>query len=239
MSMVSRWRNVGTSGRVPKNMRKAGLALLLLTTALPAAAGEVRHTFQSSVARGEVRRVVIDVPAADVDIRNNAGDKLAVSGWISRDPDSDRNRDKEQRIVDDTSIAIEVKNDEATVRRHFGPRAQSWRAGMFSSYHVTVEVPPGMSLDVQTQYGDITIEGSFGDIDVDLRAGDIDVRIPKKDVRQLNASARVGEVRTKLGDEIVQREGVFPGKTRYENPEGRTIVNVHVTAGDVNVILTP
>ncbi len=220
-------------------MRKASLALLLLAAALPAAADQVRHTFQSSVPRGEVRRVVIDVPAGDVDIRNNASGKLAVSGWVSRDPDSDRNRDKEQRIVDDTSIVIEVKNDEATVRRHFGPQAQSWRAGMFSDYRVTVEVPPGMDVDVQTQYGDVTIDGSFGDIDVDLRAGDVDVHIPKKDVRQLNASARVGDVRTKFGEEIVQREGVFPGKTRYVNPQGRTIVNVHVTAGDVNVVLTP
>ncbi len=221
-------------------MRKTTLALIfLLATALPAAAEQVRHTFQSSVARGDVQRVIIDVPAADVGIRNGAGDKLAVSGWVSRDPDSDRNRDKEQRIVDDTSVVIEVKNGEATVRRQFGPQAQSWRAGMFSNYHVTVEVPRGLNIDVQTRYGDVTIEGSFGDIDVDLRAGDIDVRIPKKDVRQLNASARIGDVRTRIGDEIVQREGVFPGKTRYANPEGRTIVNVHVTAGDVNVDLTP
>lgn len=217
-------------------MRRLTFALLLI--ALPASADQVRHTFQSAIPRGEVRRIVIDVPAGDVDIRNNTAGKLAVSGWVSRDPDSDRNRDKEQRIVNDTSVVIEVKNGEATVKRHFGPEAQTWRASMFSSYHVTVEVPRGVDVDVLTQYGDVTIEGSFGDIDVDLRAGDVDVRIPKKDVRQLNASARVGDVRAKLGDEVVQREGVFPGKTRYENPNGKTIVNVHVTAGDVNVDLT-
>ncbi|HSP34184.1 MAG TPA: hypothetical protein VLU46_07715, partial [Thermoanaerobaculia bacterium] len=71
-----------------------------------------------------------------------------------------------------------------------------------------------------------------------LRAGDIDVRLPKKDVRVLNASAAVGPVRTKIGDDIVEHEGVFPGDTKYRNENGRTIVNVHATAGDVRVNLT-
>lgn len=219
-------------------MRRASLAVFVLLMALPALARQVRHDFRSSVARGEVRRVVIDVPAADVDVRNSSGDTIAVSGWVSRDPDSDANRDKEQRIVDDTSVEISISKDEATIKRRFGPQAQSWRAGMFSSYRLTVEVPRGMDLDVQTHYGDISIDGSFGDVDAGLRAGDINVRMPKKDVRQLNASARVGTVRAKFGDEIVDREGILPGKTRYVNPAGRSIVNVHVTAGDVNVNLT-
>lgn len=220
-----------------RTMRRALIAVVLATTALPAAADSVRHHFESSVARGGVRRIVIDLPAADVDIRNGANDRLSVSGYISRDPDSDRNRAKEQRIVDDTSIDIEVHDNEAVVRRRFGPDAQGWRAGMFSNYHVVVEIPRGIDIDVQTKYGDLTIDGSFGDIDVDMRAGDITVRLPKKDVRQLNASARVGDVHARLGDESIEHEG-FPGNTRYANPAGKTIVNVHVTAGDMNVTLT-
>lgn len=218
-------------------MRRALIAVVLVA-ALPAAADSVRHRFESSVARGAVRRVVIDVPAGDVDIRNGASGRLIVSGYVSRDPDTDRNRGKEQRIVDDTSVEIAVRNDEAVVRRHFGPGAQGFRAGMFSNYHLIVEVPRGIDVDVQTKYGDLTIDGSFGDIDVDMRAGDVTVRLPKKDVRQLNASARVGDVHARFGDEVVEREGVFPGTTRYANPSGKTIVNVHVTAGDLNVTLT-
>ncbi|HEX9162124.1 MAG TPA: hypothetical protein VF980_10500, partial [Thermoanaerobaculia bacterium] len=134
-------------------------------------------------------------------------------------------------------VEIYVSRDEAVVRRHFGPEARGWRGSMFSNYHVNVELPAGTDIEVGTRFGDLTIEGSFGDIDVDLRAGDVNVRIPKKDVRELNASARVGEVRAKLGDEVVSREGVFPGKTRYVNRSGRTVVNLHVTAGDLNVDL--
>lgn len=217
-------------------MRRA-IPILLLFAAFPAAADHVRHSFQSSVPRSQVRRVVIDIPAGDIDVRNGTPDRLSVSGWVSRDPDSDRNREKEQRIVDDTSVEIYVSNEEAVVRRRFGPEAQGWRGSMFSGYHVRVEVPSGTAVDIQTHFGDVSIEGSFGDIDVDLRAGDIDVRIPKKDVRELNASARIGDVRARLGDDIIEREGIFPGTTKYRNAKGKTIVNVHATAGDVKVDL--
>lgn len=219
-------------------MRKALVFAAAVLIGSPAAADAVKHNFQSSVERGDVRRVVIDIPAGDVDVRNGANDRIAISGWVSRDPDSERNREKEQRIADDTSVEISIKKDEATVRRHFGPQAQGWRAGMFTNYHVTVEVPRGVDVDVLTKYGDVTAEGSFGDLDIDLRAGDINVRMPKKEIRQLNASARVGDVHARFGDDVVQREGVFTGTTRYANPNGKTVVNVHVTAGDVNVTLT-
>src|SRR5713226_10638110 len=98
------------------SMRRA-IPILLLLVAFPAAAERVRHSFESSVPRGQVRRVVIDIPAGDVDVRNGAADRLTVSGWVSREPDSDRNRAKEQRIVNDTTVEIYVSNEEAIVRR--------------------------------------------------------------------------------------------------------------------------
>jgi len=224
-------------GVVPLVMRRA-LLLLLCLVAVPAFAEKVRHSFESSVPRGHVRRVVVDIPAGDIEIRNGAPDRLSVSGFVAREPDTDRSRAKEQRVVDDTTVEIHTNNDEAVVKRHFGSEASNWRGSMFSDYRVTLEVPPGTHLDLRTRFGDVTIDGSFGDIDVDLRAGDIDLRTPRKDVRQLNASARVGTVRTKIGDELMEHEGVFPGDTKYRNENGRTIVNVHATAGDVRVTLT-
>jgi hypothetical protein len=198
---------------------------------------KVRHQFESSIPRGNVRRVVVDIPAGDITIRNGAADRLAVSGYVSREPDSPRSREKEQRIVNDTTVEIYASNDEAIVRRRFGPEADSFRGEMFSAYRVRLELPPGIAVDVRTRYGDISIDGNFGDIDVDLRAGDVDVRLPQAAVRELEASCRVGEVRTKIGDEITEREGLFPGKTRYSNPNGKSIVNVHVTAGEIWITL--
>jgi hypothetical protein len=219
-------------------MRAAiGSALLLLaTTAL--ADERVVNRFQASAARGTAKRVIVDIPSGDITIRNGQGDRLVVSGTASREPDGPRSRDKEQRIVSDTSMEIVVRSDEATVRRKFGPNAQGFRAQSFTDYLVVIDVPPGLHLDVKTNAGEVTIEGSFGDIDVDLRAGEIDVRLPRRDVRELRASCRIGEVRTNIGNEIVEREGIFPGRTRYLNPEGRSFVTLHTTVGEVNVELT-
>ncbi len=211
---------------------------LCLTATTLSAEPKVRHAFESSIPRGGVQRVIVDIPAGDITIRNSPPERLTVSGEVTREPDSPGSRDREQRIVNDTSVEIYASKEEAIVRRRFGPEADSWRGSMFSDYYVTLALPPGVSIEVRTRYGDVSIEGSFGDIDVDLRAGDIDLRMPQREVRQLEASCRVGEVHTKIGDEIIEREGLFPGKTRYVNPNGKSIVTLHVTAGEVRATLT-
>jgi len=213
------------------------VAALSLAAVTASAEPRVRHSFETSIPRGTVQRVVVDIPTGDIHIRNGVADRLAVSGFVMREPDGPSSREREQRIVDDTSVEIYASNNEAVVRRRFGPEADSWRGGMFSDYRVTIEVPPGLAIELQTRYGDVSVEGSFGDIDIDLRAGEIDLRIPQRDVRQLIASCRVGEVHTKIGDQIIEREGLFPGKTRYSNPAGKSIVNVHVTAGEIRATL--
>jgi hypothetical protein len=218
-------------------MRALTAVALLLTATASLAEERVENRFEAAVPRGAVKRVVIDIPSGDITIRSGRTDRLHVSGTVSREPDNARNRDKEQRIVNHTAVEIVVRNEEATFRRKFGPDAQAWRAQSFSEYELTVELPPGLSVDVKTTAGEITIEGSFGDIDVDLRAGEINARLPRGEVRELRASCRIGEVRTNIGNEIVEREGLFPGKTRYINPEGRSFVNLHTTFGEVNVEL--
>ena len=182
--------------------------------------------------------MIVDVPAGEVKIRNGSGDRVAVSGVVSREPDGPGSREKQQRIVDDTSLEIEVRNGEAVIRRRFGPRAQGWRAQTFSGYDFTAELPAGLHVDVKTRAGSVSMDGSFGDIDVDLRAGEIDLRLPRAQVRELRASCRIGEVHTRIGNEVTQNEGVFPGRTRWINPNGRTFVTVHTTAGEVRVTLT-
>jgi hypothetical protein len=214
------------------------LAIAASLVALTVSAEErVTSRFQSEVPRGSLRRVVVDIPAGDITIRNGSADRLVVSGTVSREPDSDRSRKKEQRIVNHTAVEIVVRNDEAVVQRKFGPDANTWRAKAFSDYDVTLEVPPGLNLDIKTEAGEVRVDGSFGDIEIDMTAGEVDLRLPRKDVRELRASCRAGEVRTNIGNEIIEKEGLFPGRTRYINPDGRSFVNVHVTFGEVDVML--
>jgi hypothetical protein len=187
-------------------------ALSLLATA--AFAG-----FDQTVARGNVRRLVIDVPAGEVTVRNGAADRIAISGYARRN----------EEMIDDAKLVLRIDGDQATVARVGGSH--------FTNYSVRVEVPPGTAVAVGTRYGEVRLDGTFGDVDVSLRAGEVRISTPRATVRELNASAMVGEVHTDLGDRTIEREGVFPGRTHWENAGGKSRVNVRTTAGEVHVRL--
>lgn len=211
---------------------------LLLAATTARADREVTHSFESAVPAGAVRRVIVDIPFGEVVVRNSSGGTIRLSGVARREYDNRREREKNRKIVEDASAEIYVNGDEAVVRRRFGPNARSWQASKFTEYSVRIEVPPGMALDVQTKAGEIGIEGIFGDVFVDLRAGEIDLRMPRKIVRELSASCRIGEVETDLGHEIVEREGILPGTTHFYNSDGHARVRLHTTIGEVRVVLT-
>ena len=219
-------------------MRLALITLFSAFIATAAVADDVEHAFQSSVPRGQVKRVLIDLPFGSFTVRNGSPNVLALSGIVSRDYDGQRERQWAQQVVDDTTVEFYVNGPEAIVRRKFGKKAQSWRAQKFSGLELRLELPPGVDVAFETSAGEVDIAGTFGNIDVDLRAGEIDVRVPKASVRELTASCRVGEVRTNLGSEIVTREGILPGKTYFYNPSGTAHLKLHTTAGEVRVTLT-
>ncbi|HEY0144118.1 MAG TPA: hypothetical protein VGF48_24740 [Thermoanaerobaculia bacterium] len=218
-------------------MRTLVLAASLLVAGAALADRDVTHSFQSTAARGRVQRVVIDVPTGSFTIRNGSSDRLAVSGIASRDYDGEKERGWAQKVVNDTSVEIYVSGTEAIVRRKFGPNADSFRARKFTGLDLRIEVPAGVDVKFETTAGEIDMNGQYGHVDIDLRAGEVDLRMPKANVRELKASCRVGEVRTRIGDQITTREGVFPGTTSYFNAAGRSIVRVHTTAGEVRVTL--
>ncbi|HYK01458.1 MAG TPA: hypothetical protein VE974_06860 [Thermoanaerobaculia bacterium] len=218
-------------------MRKLILgASLLLATA--ATAADVEHSFQRIVNRGSVKRILIDIPAGSFTIRNGNASQLALSAIVSRDFDGPKERAWAQKVVNDTTVEFYINGADAVVRRKFGPNAQSWRAQKFSGLDLRLDLPAGVSVEFETTAGEVDMAGNFGDIDIDMRAGEIDLRIPRASVRELSASCRVGEVRTNLGTELVTREGLFPGATKFKNASGKSHVNVHVTAGEVDVTLT-
>jgi hypothetical protein len=214
------------------------LAAATLLVAGSVLADDVEHSFQTSTPRGGVQRVVIDIPAGSFKIRNGAANTIALSGIASRDYDSNNERIWAQKVVDDTSVEIVVQGAEAKIRRKFGKGASSWRAQKFTGIDLDLNLPAGVDVQFETTAGEVDMAGDFGDVNIDLRAGEVDLKVPRAKVRELNASCRVGEVRAHLGHEIVTREGLFPGRTHFFNAEGKTHVNVHVTAGEVDVTLT-
>lgn len=214
----------------------AATSLFVATSAF---AADVEHAYQSVVPRGSVRRVIVSIPAGSFTIRNGDAATLALSGISSRDYDTAKEKVWAQKVVDDTSIEFYVNGDEAIVRRKFGKNAQSWRAQKFTGHDLKLNLPPGVDVEFDTTAGEVDLAGDFGDVNIDLRAGEIAVKVPKSRVRELNASCRVGEVRADLGEnQVVTHEGVFPGRTHHYNANGTSHVNLHVTAGEIDVALT-
>lgn len=210
-----------------------------LLAALPAFADrEVVHRIATTAYGRTVRRVIVDIPAGEIAIRNGAANRIAVDGVVRRDYDDREEREKMQALVNDIDVAIEVRGDEATIHLTFGPNAHGWRARNMSPEDMTIEVPAGIDVDLETRFGEVRMDGSFGNVDINLRAGEIVLRMQRSEVRVLDASCTVGEVHTNLGDRVVTQEGLFPGRTHFENSSGRSEVNVHVTAGEVHVTLT-
>jgi hypothetical protein len=219
--------------------RLALAAALAFVAAGAAADEEVTHTFSSSVPRAGIRRVIIDIPAGEVRVRNGASNAVSIRGEVSRNYDGRRRRAKEQRIADDVSAEIYVHGDEAVIRRRFGPSAKGWNArSHHSGFDLRVEVPVGVDVILETKFGEIDIDGKFGHVECDLRAGEIHVRTPRANVRDLRASVRVGEVHTNTGEESFEKEGLFPGSLRWANASGKSDVHVHTTFGEVHVTLT-
>ena len=199
---------------------------ILLSLAAMALAGSAlasERTFESTVQRGSVNRVVIAIRAGDVKIRNGAADHIVLRGRVRRD-------NEDPTALDRLVPGITVNGTTAIVQP---PARQGWKTG----YDIYLEVPPGTSLQFETSAGDVDLDGSFGDVNVDLWAGDITMRSPRDAVKELSASVRVGEVHTNFPERRVDREGVFPGTTWYSNIAGRGTVYLHAAAGDVHVDL--
>jgi hypothetical protein len=70
-----------------------------------------------------------------------------------------------------------------------------------------------------------------------MTVGELTVRLPKKNVKELNASTTIGEVHADLGDKVLSREGVFAGRARYENESGIGVVDIRLKIGEVDVTL--
>jgi len=220
-------------------MRRLFLVPLLFAALTASAGHRLTHHFQTSVPLRGIKRVVIAIPAGEIRVTNGNSNDIAVSGAVRRECDDDDERAEVQRSIDDIDVEVYTNGSEAIVRRHYGTHGHGWRVTNMASVDLELTLPPGVDLDFETKAGEIWLEGTFGNVDTDLRAGEIHVRTPRANVKELNASTRIGEVHTSLGDRRIDREGVFPGTTHFVNPDGgRTTMNLHTTVGEVHVTLT-
>ncbi len=203
------------------------------------AEGEVVKNVKQTLPATGIRQIRIEIPIAQLEVRNGSAPAVQLTGTIrQRYSDSD-DREWASEIVESTKIALEVSGDVVFLRRDAGPQSRSWRAKRSpSDIKATIEIPAGMSVDIEQSIGEIAISGSFGDIDLALRIGEVSIRVPKRDIRHLSASAKIGEVKTNLGDRVITKEGLFAGETYYENETGKRDLRVRVQIGEIEIDLT-
>jgi len=222
-----------------RSITLAAAALLAATSAL--ASDSVTHRFEASAARAGVKRIVVDVPAGSINIRNGSGDRIVASGTVRREYDDETDRVRQQRVVDDIAAEIYVSGDAAIISRRLGDHARGWSARNNSDYNVTLDVPPGLDVVVQTRAGEVHLDGAFGSVNVDLRAGEIHANLARANVKDLMASVRIGEVHANTGEQQIDNEGVLPKEVHWVNPSGtaKSMVDLHTTASEVHVKLLP
>src|SRR5579859_4544545 len=92
-------------------------AAAFVLAASAAADESVTHPFSASIARTTVRRVIVDIPAGEIAVRNGPADHIRISGEVHREYEGPRERDEQQRIVNDIAAEIFVNGQDALIRR--------------------------------------------------------------------------------------------------------------------------
>src|SRR5947209_6543766 len=99
-------------------MRQTLLAIAFILITAPALANhEVTHTFQQRLPAEGVHRLVIEIPAGDVTVRNGESHFLVIKGEAKREYDGTDRMEKNQKIADDVSAEFTINHEEAIVRR--------------------------------------------------------------------------------------------------------------------------
>jgi hypothetical protein len=221
-------------------MKRAVAVAFILALALTGAARAdktVTHAFNDSMPADGIRSLVIEIPVGEIKVRNSATNDIVVEGIAQRDYRKDKAQEQAQKSVNDSSVKIRVRGNEARLVRKYGPAARG-REQRHVSYKLTVSVPRGMQLQVLQDVGELDIAGVYGDMDVELDVGEVKIKTPKSNIRELSAKSTIGEVKTNLGDRIVEKEGLFAGRTHYLNEGGRNLLTVDVNVGEVAIDLT-
>lgn len=222
-------------------MRKPLLAaaVLLLASSSLFAAEEMKKDVHHAVARGSIVRVFVELPVSELTIASAASSEIDVNATIKREHMTERGERKAKEILDASNIEIAIRGKSAYIRPKFGPAARGWgRSGKSNTYKATITLPRGIDVNVDQSVGELKMAGEFGDVEINIGVGDLDLKLPKRDVKELIASATVGEIRSDLGERVVTQEGLFAGSTQFINDNGRTMVKVRIRVGDAEIELT-
>jgi hypothetical protein len=106
----------------------------------------------------------------------------------------------EERFLDDLTVTVEEVRGEIVLTAHY-PESRSWRGNRTAKIDLLVEMPRGMSADIDDSSGSMEIRGS-GALDIDDSSGSIVVRGAEGTVRIDDGSGSI-EIVDVAGDVYV------------------------------------
>lgn len=216
------------------------IASLFLMASVAMADSEVGKTIRKSISAQGVKSIEVKISVASLEIRTSAAREIQISGAIRREYDSPRGRERARKIVEDTDIEVLVRGDQATIREKKEGAARSGTARWVSNeVELRITLPAGSNLEVEMDVGELDIDGDLRDVGVEMNVGELSVRLPKRNVKELSAGARIGEVHADFGERTVTREGILAGRTRYASDTGIGIVDLSLDIGEVDITLSP
>lgn len=222
-----------------KSLPLALAATLTFASSAVAAERKVSHAFDSSLAAANIRRIVVEIPVGEVTVKTGSSSEIRVEGMATREADeSERKTRAAQSLVDNSSVVIKSRGKIAYIEPLYRGDAGGWVKRKKTQFRVTVTVPAGLPVDIDQNVGEVAVAGATGDLNLRLGVGEVRVTMPKAAVRELSASASVGEVKTNFPDRTITKEGFFAGTTHYLNEGGRSNVNLRLRVGEMHIDLT-
>jgi len=217
---------------------KIVLSSLLILGSIAAQAAVVTNVVTKELPASEILRIVVDVPDAEVTIRNSSEKMLRIIGTYSKNHRGKESKEV-QAIVDAASLKIETTGQRAIISRDLTNEVGSYLARRSIDLKLEILAPSHVNVEVKQSSGHVKIDGTFRDIEVTMNRGDVSVRTAKRNVRELTASARMGKVITNIGDRTVSREGMLMGSTYFINDGGASAMKIAVRFGTVDIELLP
>lgn len=213
------------------------IGTLLSASTIFAADIQVKHTFSNTISAERITRLVVDVPVGEIAIRTAPGREIRVDGVAVREAGHQREVAAAQRIADASSVVVKSRGRIAYIEPQYRENARGWIKRKNTRFRITVTLPADLPVDVDQEVGELSISGLTSDLNVRLGVGEVAVALPRKMVRELSASATVGEVKTNFSDRTITKEGFFAGTTHFVNEGGRATVTLRVRVGEMKIDL--
>lgn len=214
------------------------VAALVMSPVLSIGAGEkVEHRFAVAWSAEEIRRVELALPSSTIEVRSAPIDAVRVEATLR----IERTGSDEwfEGVLEGSSLQAKRVGTRLVISESREGNARSFRARRLDKewkFHVTL--PEWTSVETDMTAGEVHVAGNLENVRIHLRAGEVHVEVPRDVVRKLIARARIGEVRTDTGSWRESREGILAGASSYENPNGRTEIEVKLTVGEIDIHLT-